>query len=214
MKKFYVLPFLAMACMIMSGCTSDYEFEDGQSAKEQKALEVKAKIQELADDYGLEVHFTQMADADYFCNANLDSVDEEFRSLAALRGTYKMLSNKNEANETIVSQKGKHLLKRKLSEQKEEFEFETQTVGDYTCYCKLSYRDSPEEGIHDIKTNAYISPSGGLGSSSDGTVATLDGNIIKITGSVSFYFDSGKVASLLIDGEYSCVENDGWIIWY
>ena len=52
MKKLFQLPFLAMACVFMSGCTSDYEFEDGQSAKEQKALEVKAKIQELAEDYG------------------------------------------------------------------------------------------------------------------------------------------------------------------
>ena len=53
MRKLFLLPFLAMACVFMSGCTSDYEFEDGQSAKEQKALEVKAKIQELAEDYGV-----------------------------------------------------------------------------------------------------------------------------------------------------------------
>lgn len=120
MKKNFLLPFLAMACVFMSGCTSDYEFEDGQSAKEQKALEVKAKVLELAGDYGLDVHFTQMADADYFCNANLDSVNEEFRHLAALRGTYRMLSNKSVDNENIVSQRGKRLMKHKLSVQSEE----------------------------------------------------------------------------------------------
>ena len=190
MKKLFQLPFLAMACVFMSGCTSDYEFEDGQSAKEQKALEVKAKIQELAEDYG------------------------ELKSLAALRGTYRLVARESQDGQTAVLQEVRRVAKRKLSVQSEGYEFEEQTIGNYTCHCELSYDFSDEKGIHNIETDAYLSCSSALGSSSDGTRGVLDGMLIKVSGHVSYYFDSGNVVTFLVDGEYDCVKNDGWIIWY
>ena len=213
MKKLFQLPFLAMACVFMSGCTSDYEFEDGQSAKEQKALEVKAKIQELAEDYGLRVQLLPMAD-DKLSEVNLDSVTNELKSLAALRGTYRLVARENQDGQTAVLQEVRRVAKRKLSVQSEGYEFEEQTIGNYTCHCELSYDFSDEKGIHNIETDAYLSCSSALGSSSDGTRGVLDGMLIKVSGHVSYYFDSGNVVTFLVDGEYDCVKNDGWIIWY
>ena len=201
MKKLFQLPFLAMACVFMSGCTSDYEFEDGQSAKEQKALEVKA------------VQLLPMAD-DKLSEVNLDSVTNELKSLAALRGTYRLVARESQDGQTAVLQEVRRVAKRKLSVQSEGYEFEEQTIGNYTCHCELSYDFSDEKGIHNIETDAYLSCSSALGSSSDGTRGVLDGMLIKVSGHVSYYFDSGNVVTFLVDGEYDCVKNDGWIIWY
>lgn len=169
MKKLFQLPFLAMACVFMSGCTSDYEFEDGQSAKEQKALEVKAKIQELAEDYGLNAQIGGEIQPEEVDSIDLNKVEAVFKAISSSKGRYDMSCNKTRRGDveaTQVSDKKKRA--KRLSRTQETYEnyecnFADETgnceqrlyTGDgiFICTCKASWST---EG--DIAKTASISP--------------------------------------------------------
>ena len=169
MRKLFLLPFLAMACVFMSGCTSDYEFEDGQSAKEQKALEVKAKIQELAEDYGLNAQIGGEIQPEEVDSIDLNKVEAVFKAIASSMGRYDMSCGKTgqgNVEATQVSDKKKRV--KRLSRAQETYEnyecyFADETGnreqrlytvdGVFICTCKASWST---EG--DIAKTASISP--------------------------------------------------------
>ncbi len=186
MKKLFQLPFLAMACVFMSGCTSDYEFEDGQSAKEQKALEVKAKIQELAEDYGLNVKVNADAIEKGGGDVNMDSIETFFRSLASIKGNYALVKLKN--GHLVQRPKVKRALKR--TSQRESFEFDDESNELFTFYCSVDYDLYNDGTISNVTVYAGIENASAMfkdyWSDVSGTVDAH--NTIRISGSVSFTY--------------------------
>ena len=169
MKKLFQLPFLAMACMIMFGCTSDYEFEDEQSLKEKKALEIKAKILELAEDYGMNVKFNGVFSPEEVDSIDLNKVEAVFRAISNSSGSYEMLCRKTREGNieaTQVTDKKKRV--KRMSRAQETYEFYECNFADETgndeqfvytseglfiCTCRASWSTDG-----DIAKTAYISP--------------------------------------------------------
>lgn len=169
MKKLFQLPFLAMACMIMFGCTSDYEFEDEQSLKEKKALEIKAKILELAEDYGMNVKFNGVFSPEEVDSIDLNKVEAVFRAISSSMGRYRLEYEKSNDSKIKICQVGlKSRQKRKLTNKKEEVESYSCNFADETgateqlvgaddfifiCSCSASWNT-----VNDIATSASVSP--------------------------------------------------------
>ena len=169
MRKLFLLPFLAMACVFMSGCTSDYEFEDGQSAKEQKALEVKVKIQELAEDYGLNAQIGGEIQPEEVDSIDLNKVEAVFKAIASSMGRYRLECEKLDDGKMKIKQISLNSKpKRKLTRKIEEVESFSCNFADETgiteklvgaddfifiCSCSASW-----SAVNDMVTSATVSP--------------------------------------------------------
>lgn len=220
MKKFLFLPFMIMACIMINGCTTDYESDP--ISKSERASEVKLKILEMAEDYGLNVKVNEKQleqNVDYI---NLGSLEKVMKALTRIKGTYRLKAplDKNKFK-AVQQQRWNGGSNRAPTTNKYQYEYATQSIKgngfDFTCDCTLTWAEKDGE-LTDIIAECTVSASTLLmGTSSTSINGSVDEEgSLTFNGTVNYQTSSSHAPVTIyfhVSGKYTWDEDTSYITW-
>lgn len=191
MKKLLFMAFAIVVSCIIGSCTA--ETEEPSTAQSKKVNEAKLKIMEMAKDYGLNVRIDEEFFDEYADQIDFDKVEEQFKALASIKGTYK-LEKPTETENTHTSKQMRKIEKRAKTTFRYTYEFERVEVGGvhgarYECGCDLEwYVDSATNSITDTNAEGFVNGIGGIGQSYSYITTNVnhETGVIRLGGYVDF----------------------------
>lgn len=226
MKNLLFMAFAIVVSCIIGSCTA--ETEEPSTAQSKKVNEAKLKIMEMAKDYGLNVRIDEEFLDEYADQIDFDKVEEQFKALASIKGTYR-LEKPTETGNTHTSKQMRKIDKRTKTTSKYTYEFEKVQIGGvhgaiYECHCDLVwYVDSVTNRIMGAEADGFVSGIGGIGQSFSyiSTDINHDTNVIVLNGYVDLYtwlsvvepytiYDRGIRVRFDVTGDYGI---NNAIIW-
>lgn len=191
MKKLLFMAFAIVVSCIIGSCAA--ETEETSTAQSKKVNEAKLKIMEMAKDYGLNVRIDEEFLDKYADQIDFDKVEEQFKALASIKGTYR-LEKPTETGNTHTSKQMRKIDKRTKTTSKYTYEFEKVEVGgltgaQYECSCDLVwYVDSVSGKIMGAEADGAISCNRDLGQTYSYITTSIDNEkgVIQLGGYVDF----------------------------
>lgn len=207
-----------MAISIATSCTSDYEVEKPSSTS--KVNEIRMKIMEMANDYGLKIRIDERSFNENFDKVNIDTLDKIMKSIVAVKGTYQLKSQKTNNGYKAVqgNRKKTRTANRTVHNYYYEFGKEEYKEGNFTidCFCEIHWKED-STGIHDIDVSSYAVGNEFIGSTAGGGYGSYDNktNRINVNGSIGFGSIGGTLCiDIYFSGYYNVSDETNNITWY
>lgn len=197
--------FSLFMASVFVGCTSEYEEEENQ--KEDMII----RIQELAEDYGLDIQINQKYFIKHCNELSMDSIKNQFKELATLKGTYDL--SLNHRNNLKTTRKIK-LLRNPFASSAESYTFSekdyTNGPDHFTLQCSVYWTETQTQ-IQNIEVCPYVEKDGGLLEGFRDGHAHADGKTINFEG--RYTITERKYYNVCFHYSGSCTSSSGKITW-
>ena len=187
-KVVYLVSALFM--LVIFSCSADNDYVNGDDHSDIEVL--KGQIMEMGQEYGLDIRVNEEFIRCYRDKINLDSLDDEFRKFASIRGNYDVKNVCDGRNRSL-----KLGAKRMARTRGGKINYESYTSEDvvskelnyYYCKCEVSWIE--EDGkCSGVSVNASVTGPTSTGTSSDNISVTYSADKTSFTfsGTVTYSF--------------------------